>query len=174
MAFSSSVRSGTTLRMSSRPLNAKRIEPSVKRLLPPRSSSGARSSTMTDAPAARADSAAHNAALPAPTTSTSHVRSAILRGEMAEFDVVVAADLRDQIDFPRQVVFHRLLAVFRAVVRAHPHVVDRIGQMRQPLFQGEIFALPGCGTAGQYFCRCPDDLRDFRCGELRNDAVGGS
>src|ERR1700704_817659 len=118
MRFSSSVRSGTTLRMSSLPLNVKRIEPSVKRLLPPHSSSGARSSTITEAPAARADKAAHKAALPAPTISTSQADSAMhqLRREMAEFDIVVAPDLRDEVDFPRQVVFHRLFAVFGAIV----------------------------------------------------------
>jgi len=52
---------------------------------------------------------------------------------MPELDVVVAADLGDEIHFPRQVVFHRLLAVFGAVVRAHPHVVYGVGEMRQAL-----------------------------------------
>ena len=43
----------------------------MKRLLPPHSASGARSSTITFAPVSAAASAAHSAALPAPTTTTS-------------------------------------------------------------------------------------------------------
>src|SRR5687767_1361339 len=47
------------------------MAPAVKRLLPPASSSGARSSTSTDAPCSAADNAAHKAALPPPTITTS-------------------------------------------------------------------------------------------------------
>src|SRR5882672_4078854 len=48
------------------------MAPAVKRLLPPASSSGAASNIRTDAPASRAASAAQYAALPPPTTMTSH------------------------------------------------------------------------------------------------------
>src|SRR5258708_17328413 len=48
------------------------MAPAVKRLLPPDSSSGAASSIRTDAPASRAARPAQNAALPPPTTMTSH------------------------------------------------------------------------------------------------------
>src|SRR5215218_3800961 len=48
------------------------MAPAVKRVLPPASSSGARSSTATRAPCSCADSAAQNAALPPPTTTTSN------------------------------------------------------------------------------------------------------
>src|SRR6185295_16265575 len=48
------------------------MAPAVKRLLPPASSSGARSSTSTDTPCSAAANAAQNAALPAPITTTSH------------------------------------------------------------------------------------------------------
>src|SRR5882672_8138100 len=48
------------------------MAPAVKRLLPPDSSSGAASNIRTDAPASRAAKAAQNAALPPPTTMTSH------------------------------------------------------------------------------------------------------
>src|SRR5712671_3516188 len=48
------------------------MAPAVKRLLPPDSSSGAASSMRTDAPASRAARLAQNAALPPPTTMTSH------------------------------------------------------------------------------------------------------
>src|SRR6476620_11560703 len=47
------------------------MAPAVNRLLPPASSSGARSSTSTDTPCSAADIAAHRAALPPPTTTTS-------------------------------------------------------------------------------------------------------
>src|SRR5215471_16456519 len=47
------------------------MAPAVKRLLPPASSSGARSSMSTDTPLSAAASAAENAAFPAPTTTTS-------------------------------------------------------------------------------------------------------
>src|SRR3972149_10512384 len=47
------------------------MAPAVKRLLPPASLSGARSSTSTETPCSAAASAAQNAALPAPTTTTS-------------------------------------------------------------------------------------------------------
>src|SRR6185436_2942039 len=52
------------------------MAPAVKRELPPFSSRAARSSISTEAPASRAASAAQKAALPAPTTTTSHARSA--------------------------------------------------------------------------------------------------
>src|SRR3546814_20554749 len=47
------------------------MPPAVKRVLPPRSASGARSRTSTCAPFCAAAIAAHIAALPAPTTITS-------------------------------------------------------------------------------------------------------
>ena len=47
------------------------MAPAAKALLPPRSRLGAHSSTATRAPRWRAASAAHRAALPAPTTTTS-------------------------------------------------------------------------------------------------------
>src|SRR5439155_9777965 len=66
--------------MSSTPLRTTRIEPAVKRLLPPDSSSGAASSITTLAPCSCAASAAQKAALPAPTTITSAVAAiALLR-----------------------------------------------------------------------------------------------
>src|SRR5215471_7613603 len=49
-----------------------RSSPAVKRELPPDSSSGARSSTSTRFAVSFADSAAHKAALPPPTTITSY------------------------------------------------------------------------------------------------------
>src|SRR5438270_10172708 len=58
--------------MSSTPLYTTRIEPAVKRLLPPASSSGAASNITTLAPCSCAASAAQNAALPPPTTITSY------------------------------------------------------------------------------------------------------
>src|SRR6266480_7361038 len=48
-----------------------RISPAVKRELPPASASGARSRTSTRCADSRAESAAHRAALPPPTTITS-------------------------------------------------------------------------------------------------------
>src|SRR6266581_4511510 len=48
-----------------------RISPAVKRELPPASASGARSKTSTRCADSRAESAAHRAALPPPTTMTS-------------------------------------------------------------------------------------------------------
>ena len=66
-------------RSSSKDLNAKRKPPAVKKPLPPRHASGAFSSTITRAPASRADSAAHIAALPPPTTTTSVPGVAISR-----------------------------------------------------------------------------------------------
>ena len=70
-AASSSDMSPTMARSSSNDLNAKRKPPAVKNPLPPRQASGAFSSTSVRAPASRADSAAHMAALPPPTTTTS-------------------------------------------------------------------------------------------------------
>src|SRR3989304_5173642 len=71
-AISSGVRSGANAMMSSAPSYAKRIFPSVHDLLPPRSDSGARSSTSTLAPCSRAERAAQSAAFPPPTTITSY------------------------------------------------------------------------------------------------------
>src|SRR5688500_7284183 len=71
-AFSSSERSPTSSHTSSKLLNAKRNPPAVKKPLPPRHASGAFSSTSTRAPCSRAESAAHMAALPPPTTMTSY------------------------------------------------------------------------------------------------------
>ena len=59
-----------SLTRSSTPEYAQRNAPAVKRLLPPLSSRGARSSTVTSEPPSRAASAAHKAALPPPTIST--------------------------------------------------------------------------------------------------------
>src|SRR5262252_5324832 len=53
------------------------MDPAVKRLLPPDSSSGAASSISTEAPCSCAASAAQNAAFPAPTTMTSACEFAI-------------------------------------------------------------------------------------------------
>src|SRR5215470_12821024 len=58
-------------RRSATPSYTVRMAPAVNAVLPPRSASGARSSTSTSAPASRAASAAHIAALPAPITRTS-------------------------------------------------------------------------------------------------------
>src|SRR6266704_305917 len=59
-----------------------RKSPAVKRELPPASVSGARSSTTTRSADSRAESAAHRAALPPPTTITSHSAVGIaLRGD---------------------------------------------------------------------------------------------
>ena len=71
-AFSSSERSPTISQTSSKLLNAKRKPPAVKNPLPPRHASGAFSTTSVLAPASRAESAAHMAALPPPTTITSY------------------------------------------------------------------------------------------------------
>src|SRR5215472_1044771 len=60
------------------------MAPAVKRLLPPRSSKGARSSTTTLAPCSSAASAAVSAAFPPPTTSTSHSSSAIVKTPLAD------------------------------------------------------------------------------------------
>src|SRR5690348_12377064 len=57
----------------------------VCRLLPPRNATGADSTTSTLAPAARALIAAHRAALPPPSTSTSHLRegsNGVIRGSV--------------------------------------------------------------------------------------------
>src|SRR5689334_4880403 len=61
-----------TRRRSSTDPYAKRMTPPAKRLLPPCSSSLAASSIATFAPWSFAASAAHNAALPLPTTTTSY------------------------------------------------------------------------------------------------------
>src|ERR1700759_999838 len=49
------------------------MAPAVKAVLPPASSRGARSRTVTDAPCSAAETAAAKAALPAPTTMTSGI-----------------------------------------------------------------------------------------------------
>src|SRR5579872_5659601 len=67
-----------SVRRSSTPSWQKRKPPAVKVELPPRSSSVAFSSTSTLTPCSAADSAAHSAALPAPTTMTSHASSAAI------------------------------------------------------------------------------------------------
>src|SRR3990172_441668 len=76
-AISSGVRSGANAMMSSAPLYAKRIFPSVYELLPPRSDTGARSSNSTLAPCSRAERAAQRAAFPPPTTITSYLSCSI-------------------------------------------------------------------------------------------------
>src|SRR5262249_5282028 len=63
---------------SSNDLKAKRKPPAVKKPLPPRHASGAFSSTSTRAPCSCADSAAHIAALPPPTTMTSYERESLM------------------------------------------------------------------------------------------------
>src|SRR5215468_9179041 len=72
-------------RRSSTPLYTQRKAPAVKRLLPPDSSSGARSSTRTDTPCSAAAWAAQKAALPAPIMMTS-----LEEGSMRLAHVVVA------------------------------------------------------------------------------------
>src|SRR5262249_22951820 len=67
-----SERSPTSSHTSSKLLNAKRKPPAVKNPLPPRHASGAFSTTSVRAPSSRAESAAHIAALPPPTTITSY------------------------------------------------------------------------------------------------------
>ena len=63
-------RSGMSRLRSSTPEYTVRMAPAVNRVLPPRSAWGARSSTVTSAPASRAAMAALSAALPAPITAT--------------------------------------------------------------------------------------------------------
>ena len=70
MRNSSSDKSSTSW-ISSMLLKIQRVEPATKKVLPPRSSNGAVSSTSGVAPASFAPRAAHKAALPAPTTTTS-------------------------------------------------------------------------------------------------------
>src|SRR4029079_8568522 len=77
LATSSSVRSGTSARKSSTPSYTHRNAPAVNRLLPPDSSSGARSSTRTETPCSAAACAAQNAAVPAPTITTSAERGSL-------------------------------------------------------------------------------------------------
>src|SRR5579871_1900367 len=77
--MSPSDRSGTMRRMSSAPWWTMRNPPPVNAELPPRRSSGARSSSSTRAPLSRADSAAHSAALPPPITITSNASPGIER-----------------------------------------------------------------------------------------------
>jgi hypothetical protein len=70
-ASSSEMSGKMSRRRSSSPWWAKRNPPAVKKELPPRWDSGAFSTTSTEAPASRAASAAHSAALPVPATTTS-------------------------------------------------------------------------------------------------------
>src|SRR5207244_11697276 len=70
-ATSASVRSATRFK-SSTDAYAKRITPPAKRELPPLSYCEAASSIATLAPSSRAASAAHSAALPLPTITTSN------------------------------------------------------------------------------------------------------
>src|SRR5215472_8687605 len=81
-AFSSSERSPTSAHTSSKLLKAKRKPPAVKKPLPPRHASGAFSSTTARAPCSWADSAAHIAALPPPTTITSY--DALIDGSVGQ------------------------------------------------------------------------------------------
>src|SRR4051812_27442939 len=60
------------------------MAPAVNAVLPPRSASGARSSTSTSAPRSRAARAAHMAALPPPTTITSAPSSSDQDGAAAD------------------------------------------------------------------------------------------
>src|SRR6266581_1599798 len=115
-AFSSSERSPTSEHRSSKDVNAKRNPPAVKKPLPPRHSSGAFSRTSTRAPCPRAESAAHIAALPPPTTTTSYADALTLAHDLADLD------LRSDVRVVRD-VGHQLLAV-----SAHPllEVADRI------------------------------------------------
>src|ERR671930_1539430 len=85
-------------------LKAKRKPPAVKNELPPRQASGAFSSTRTRAPCSRAESAAHSAALPPPTTMTSYARVVMLGHDLADLDL--GLDVRVVRD-----VGHDLLAV---------------------------------------------------------------
>src|SRR6266699_4788180 len=70
-ATSASVKSATRFKSSTEAYE-KRMTPPAKRLLPPLSSSRAASSIATLAPSSRAASAAHSAALPLPTITTSN------------------------------------------------------------------------------------------------------
>src|SRR5204862_3185889 len=103
-AFSSSERSPTSSHISSKLLNAKRKPPAVKKPLPPRQASGAFSSTRTRAPASRAESAAHMAALPPPTTMTSYAVELI----RSSADDLADLDLRRDVGVVRDVVDQRL------------------------------------------------------------------
>src|SRR3989442_10152985 len=107
--FSSSERSAPSSHSSSKLLKATRKPPAVKKPLPPRHVSGAFSSTRTRAPCSRAESAAHIAALPPPTTITSYALAAICPSAHDLADL----DLRLDVRVVRNVV-DELLAV-----RAH-------------------------------------------------------
>src|SRR6266513_4140202 len=95
-----------------------RINPAVKRELPPASASGARSRTSTRCADSHAESAAHRAALPPPTTITSRSATGIaLRGDanrgsgfpekLAQYErqdaaVLVVIDLDRRVDAQEQ------------------------------------------------------------------------
>src|SRR4051812_18317852 len=98
-----------------------RISPAVKRELPPASSSGARSSTSTRPHFSLADSAAHSAALPPPTTITSYMRSAPA-GSSIFFDV----GMRDQ-----QHVYHQEREQRRAPEREVRELAVKIHEREQ-------------------------------------------
>src|SRR5581483_5934706 len=91
------------------------MAPAVKRLLPPASSSGARSNTSTDTPCSRADSAAHRAALPPPTTTTS--------AEAGSISVELRFLLRAQPYTRRAVEFQKSGHVVTALLRCDPCMV---------------------------------------------------
>ena len=80
------------------------MAPAVKRLLPPIAPSGARSSISTLAPFSAAASAAQNAALPAPTTTTSNFATSLPPRNS------VPSMRRLARDCPRFVTFHRTSA----------------------------------------------------------------
>src|SRR5581483_3979494 len=98
------------------------MAPAVKRLLPPASSSGARSNTSTDTPCSRADSAAHRAALPPPTTTTS--------AEAGSISVELHILLRAQPYTRRAVECQKSGHVVTALLRCDPCMVgDDRGQI---------------------------------------------
>ena len=53
----------------------------------------------------------------------------LCRGKAAEAGVAVTLDLTNEIDFPAEIVAHRLLDTLVAVVRPVEDVVRRVGQM---------------------------------------------
>src|SRR5262245_17087768 len=117
------------------------MEPAVKRLLPPDSSSGAASSISTEAPCSCAASAAQNAALPAPTTMTSACELAIFAlmppwtrvsaGHDLPFDAFPAAI--DQRLFIRPLDFYRRR---RGPCRLFER--DPVFVRRQPIVPGTV------------------------------------
>src|SRR5262245_13272129 len=108
--------SRTISRSSSKLLNAKRKPPAVKKPLPPRHASGAFSRTSTRAPCSRAESAAHIAALPPPTTMTSGAAVAMSEHDLADLhlrrDVGEIGDVGEELGAVR---LRRLLEVVERV-----------------------------------------------------------